>query len=278
MFRRLGLLLSDRFVVFVLLGAALFLWNALNDDAASKIHVGEDDIAMLEGRWLSQSGARPSPEELRALIDFHITEEVLFREAIRLGFDQDDTIVRRRLVQKMEFYIQNQFSEPNLTDEELRDHFSRTQALYAQPKRVSFNHVYLGEHDDVPVQQASEILGRLAASNSSEHWRQVGQPFLFDQSVGLKSRAELSEMFGSVFADDLFGEDALRTWIGPLESSYGWHLVSITDQRAEQTLSFEQVRDRVRQDLIESRQQQDKDAFLLDLKSNYEISTAAPTQ
>ena len=131
---------------FLLVGAILFVLFAAagresTEDTA--IVIDTDDIRLLSERWAMQWHRSPTDEELRNLVDGLIREEVLYREALALGLDRDDTVVRRRLVQKVEFLIADTVSlEP--ANFELQAYFDANAETYRQPARVSMTHIYLG--------------------------------------------------------------------------------------------------------------------------------------
>jgi len=104
--------LSDQFVWFLVLGASLFALHAYFNDPARQIRLGEADVTMLASRWEAQTGSTPTPEEVNSLVEYHVREEILAREAMRLGLDAGDAIVRRRLVQKMELLIRDRYEPP----------------------------------------------------------------------------------------------------------------------------------------------------------------------
>ena len=97
--------LREPLLHFVLIGALLFALTAWRQQqhGNAEIRITSGEIAQLAAFWETQSQRRPTSEELRRLIEERIDEEVLAREAVRLGLDRDDVIVRRRLAQKMAF-------------------------------------------------------------------------------------------------------------------------------------------------------------------------------
>ena len=141
-------LLREPLVHFLLAGAVLLGLSALFGqsfgigDSQNRIHVTAERIQQLRETWTRQRGAPPTAEQLRSLIEDFIREEVLYREAIASGLDQDDTIVRRRLAQKVEFLAQSVASTVEPPDTELRQFFEDNKDRYIVPTQVGFAHVY----------------------------------------------------------------------------------------------------------------------------------------
>lgn len=69
----------------------------------SRIVVSQARIAQLSGLFQKAWQRPPTAEELKGLVDAFVKEETYYREAIALGLDQDDTVIRRRLQQKLQF-------------------------------------------------------------------------------------------------------------------------------------------------------------------------------
>ena len=154
----------------VLIGLALFvIYYALNPSAgqrqdSNRIAITADDLAQIRLAWMAQWQRPPTPEEMRNLLDGKIREEVLFREAMALGLDKDDTIVKRRLAQKTEFVMEDASALREPADDELRRWFAQNAQRFATPSLVTFRHLYFSPdlrgaraRDD-----ATEVLRKLA--------------------------------------------------------------------------------------------------------------------
>ena len=132
----------------LLIGAALFaLYYALNPDAgqhqdSNRIVITADDLAQIRLAWMAQWQRPPTPEEMRNLLDGKIREEVLSREAMALGLDKADTIVKRRLAQKMEFVMEDASALREPVDDELRRWFAQNAQRFATSSLVTFRHLY----------------------------------------------------------------------------------------------------------------------------------------
>ena len=274
MFGRLVRILADRFVLFVALGAMLFVWESWGREDASIIRFEAGDISMIEGRWIAQNGTVPSPDELQALIDFQVREEVLVREAIRLGLDRGDSIIRRRLVQKMEFLIQNQIRTPTPSQEELLEYFEQNKSAYKTPPMVSFQHIFLKVVEEEAVAQAEIIKETLAGDIDPDLWRSFGAPFMFDREWIGKFHSQVGELFGREFADSVFALEPSDTWVGPIKSTYGWHCVRVLASQPERAPRLDEVRARVLADMGRLYRAQAEGAAWQKIRSRYSVSNA----
>ena len=134
-------------VHFLGIGALLFgLFALLNDDASSidanRIEITASNVERLREVWSKQWNRQPTETELKGLINSHIREEVLYREGLALGLDKNDTIIRRRLAQKMEFLFEDLADQVKPNERELERYFDRNRERYRHPVRISFTHVY----------------------------------------------------------------------------------------------------------------------------------------
>lgn len=272
MAERLAKLLRDRFVWFVLLGLALFVVDRATDREGYRIHVGPEQLTMLQGRWKAQSGLEPTAEELAALVEHHIEEEVLVREARRLGLDRDDVILRRRLAQKMEFLIRDGLQEPTPTPAALNAFFEQHRDRYVRPKRVGFRHVFLGNESQAAARDIAGLLEVLATDASGQAWRTLGVAFMLAREYSPRTHAQLAELFGTAFADRLLEEPAAGQWWGPARSSYGMHLVQVVVVEPAREPGITEVLDQLTTDYRAARLQTAEAAARARLRERYAIT------
>ena len=146
--RRLRRWLGEPLVQFLLIGTVLFLgYRALYPSPeagtpSTRIELTEDDLRQMSVAWLAQGRPAPTPEQMRSLVEMRVREEILYREALALGLDKGDTIVKRRLAQKMEFLFEDVSALREPTKEELRAWFEEHSGRFALPPRASFRHLY----------------------------------------------------------------------------------------------------------------------------------------
>ncbi len=268
-------------VHFLAIGAFLFaayLW--LNDPYATststRIEVSANDIDLLRTRWMKQWQRPPTQPELESLIEAHIREEVLYREALALGLDKDDTIVRRRMAQKVEFLVAD-LAVPTEPDEaELRAYFQENQERYRQPVSLSFAHIYFNpDRRGSSIQRDAQAeLDRLqAVKESPERARERGDRFMLAHEYVEKSAPEIARDFGQAFVRRLV-ELEPETWQGPVASGYGLHLVYISDRTESRLPEFAAVREKVENDFLIDRRREVNELAYQRLRERYEIVVA----
>lgn len=270
--------MSDQFVWFLFLGAGLFALHAYFDDPARRIQLGEADVTMLASRWEAQTGSAPTPEEVSSLVEYHVREEILAREAKRLGLDAGDAIVRRRLVQKMELLIRDRYEPPAPTEADLTEYFAEHAASYQEPERVGFRHVFLGAENDLSPAYVTEAQAKLADSKSPDAWRSIGKPFMLARQYAPLSATELSELFGPEFAAAVLSNSSAKDWIGPVRSAYGMHLVKVLDHHPASTPTLYQVRERVAADYRSAQIAVHEAEAWRDIRSRYQVAYPPPAE
>jgi hypothetical protein len=270
-------LIKEPLIHFLILGALLFaLNNVVGDssstDADNSIVISDPEVEWMQSTWNKKWGRQPTEDELQGLIEAYVREEVLYREGLAMGLDEDDTIIRRRLATKMEFLAKDigQIVEP--TEEELNEYFKANIDRYMEPSMISFSHIYFNlDNRENALGDAQTVLEKLQKNEmvSAEDW-QMGDPFMLHYDYGLKTQAEVMQLFGSTFSDTVF-EITPGGWQGPVQSGYGIHLVYIKDVVASREPLFDEVRDKVKNDLVSQRRTDSFDAFYKSLRDKYDI-------
>jgi hypothetical protein len=272
-------ILKEPLVHFLCIGVLIFLLYSvvapkdLVSGAGNEIVVSVEDVDRLSQDWSRKWNRLPSPEELEALVEARIREEVYCREALAMGLDRDDTVVRRRLMQKMEFLSNDLAAQDNPDDVTLRDYFLANADVYRQPAQVSFQHIYFSrDRRGNKVQQDAEAL--LAALNSKPDTaldsQALGDPFMHPAHFEQQSPAKVARVFGGDFATQLFKAEA-GSWQGPFVSGYGLHLLRIEEKSAAQLPELVTVIDDVRRDWMFAQRKQANELIYQRLKSRYQI-------
>lgn len=264
-------------VHFLLLGAILFgVFALVNDEAGSvdtkRIEVTTGDIERLQEGWSKRWNRPPTQEELSGLIDSHIREEVLYREGLALGLDQNDTIIRRRMMQKMEFLF-NDLAELNPPDDSaLNQYLLENQEKYKIPARVSFTHIYFSvdKRGAKAVEDAKKVRPGLKALRAPEK----GDSFMMAYDFDRETPFEVERLFGKYFSDQLFTLEA-NVWQGPIESGYGLHLVRISEKIDSQIPELAFVVDKVRTDWMYEQRKKMNEEIYEKFKERYEIVVEA---
>ncbi|HEV8332462.1 MAG TPA: peptidylprolyl isomerase [Steroidobacteraceae bacterium] len=256
---------------FVLIGALLFAltaWRQQQQDH-SEIRITSGEVAQLAAFWETQSQRKPTAAELRGLIEERIDEEVLAREAVRLGLDRDDVIVRRRLAQKMAFVSDDLAVVGEPAEADLRAYFEAHKETYTTPDLYALRHVFFnpdrhGMALDADAQRALQRLARGANPN------EVGDPFMLARELADVSRDDIARDFGSGFAEAVTTSKP-GTWAGPVRSPFGVHLVKLESHAPSSVARFADVRDRVREACLAQQQQDANAALRAKLRQQYRI-------
>jgi len=253
---------------FATFGALLFFAYGLLHDTrtsdANRIELSAADIERIRELWAMQWKRPPTENELQGLVEAHIREEVLYREALAMGLDEGDTVIRRRLAQRITFMAEDLASRVEPTPEELQRHFEAQLDRYLLPARVSFSHIYFSV-DRRGDEAESDARAALAHPETAR-----GDPFMLQSDFPSRTQQEVRELFGVDFARALF-EVEPADWRGPIASSYGLHLVRVHERTEGRKPELSEVRDRVRNDLLDLRRREADKALVDSLKERYEI-------
>jgi hypothetical protein len=270
--RGLGTLWREPLCLFLLLGGFIFALDAVLNPELDENHilVQQSDLQRLRAAAVKQWNREPDAEQLRHLVDEFIREEVLYRAAIASGLERDDVIVRRRMVQKMDFLAQADVPLPE--EAEVQAFYESNRQRYSVPAQLAFRQLYFapGGAGGAASPRAQAALSALQV-NPAQPVQGDLMP-LAEHFVG-QSLVSVARDFGERFARQLF-ELPLGQWQGPLQSAYGWHLVYVERHAEPQVLPLAAVRERVAADLTHLRQQQARDAAYQALRSRYQIEVA----
>jgi hypothetical protein len=258
----------------LLFGVFLLLYKD-KEDSEKIITIRNSDVTQLIARWNAQFKRNPTEQELRAMLNNHIREEVLYREAKTLGLDRDDVIIRRRLAQKMEFLFQDLLADADPTEEELASFFERNMDIYQIPARVTFSHVYFNTEIRTPEEarvRAVLVRDELNVSpETSEGAAEKGDYLMLPYDYSALSREEVSNLFGNTaFTDSLF-QDEVGTWQGPEFSAYGLHLYYVQQRSDARVPDLMEVRERVLEDLLHERRVQANELLFEEFRGQYVI-------
>ena len=275
-------LLREPLLHFMLLGFGLFLlhgWMAGPGGGAGKsIVITQGRIEQLAAGFARMHQRAPGASELEALIDDAIREEIFYREAKALGLDQDDTIVRRRLRQKLEFVSEDVVPVPEPTDVQLLGYLQANPEKFRSETRYSLSHVYLNpqRHGQRLAGDTQVLLAELQRVGATADASKLGDAFLLEHHFQSVAASELVRLFGAGF------EAALRAlptgeWQGPVPSGYGAHLVFVDRRDDGRVAALEHVRGEVRREWIHEQRQQANERFYADLRKRYEVTVERAT-
>jgi peptidyl-prolyl cis-trans isomerase C len=223
--------LREPFIHFLILGGLLFgLYEFTSSDSTaaseSTLKISLEMIQTLEEQWLARNGRDVEESVLDELIENLIREELLVREAKRLGLDQNDVIIHRRLMQKMDFLAANLSSMAVPDDEVLQGYYEANKEAYRVDEKRSFTHIYFsGEKRGANAEaDAQAFLDKPLEEKALESRRNVGDNFILTYDYKARSQQQVAQVFGTKFSEKLFALEILN-WQGPIVSEYGAHLV-----------------------------------------------------
>ena len=267
-FRRLlHALVTGRFVWFLAVGLLLFgldRWRQDRDDY--HIIVDLPLLEKLAAQWQGQTQRLPDANELDALVEGYVREEILVREARRLSLDKDDVIIRRRLAQKYEFFLANADVSADPDADTLQKFFDANRARYRLPETFSFNHVFFDNENE-----ARAAVTQLNTDESN--WRSLGRPFMLNRSYRSVTADRLVVEMGDAFVVALRGLPEAR-WSGPVVSAFGAHAVKLVARDTGGDVAFDDVASHVARDWQMFRQKAARDTAMDELRSKYKVELA----
>jgi parvulin-like peptidyl-prolyl isomerase len=266
---------------FLLIGAGLFLifgWRGgpaslpagQTSPPSAKIVITQDDIDQTITTFTKTWQRPPTEEEAKGLVEDLVRNEIYYREALVIGLDRDDSVIRRRMRQKMEFILEDITAQVEPTDEDLRAFMKKHPDSYLVDPEIAFRHVYVNaaKRGKNAGTDALEILARLNAGADPDA---VGDPFLLASDVPLSPLWDVSKQFGEPFGRKLL-ELKQNSWAGPVPSGFGLHLVFVRKRTGGRLADLKDVREMVKRDWMAERQKELKDAAYGKLRERYVVT------
>ena len=253
------------------LGGALlifaFFWatGSDRDPADYAISIDETDVARLKTDWIQNFRRAPTQQELDGLIDQEIAEEIYYREALRLGLDKNDPVIRRRLFTKMRFVDGENTENLKPTDAILQQWLDKDPAKYALSPLYDFEQIYLGQIS------AATARDRIDQLNDGVGSAAFAQSISLPAALNRVSSDDIARQFGDRFAEQLEKQE-IGIWGGPILSGFGAHAVKITAKAPGKAAALEDVRQRVVNDWHAAQQTAQKEKALSRYRAQYEIT------
>lgn len=218
--------LREPLVIFALIGGGLFaLDHGLSDGGgAREIVVSTQRVEALRADFQTREHRPPTAAELDRMVEHWVRNEALFRQARALGLDQDDQIIRRQLIRKMRFLLEDTHPLPEPTREALQAHLQAHPERYGQPMRIGFEHVFIAR--GAQATQRAEALLRRLRSAEADAALPPGDPFPGPAQITPADATAVHKRFGRDFFDALT-ELPPQQWWGPIASPAGLHLVRV---------------------------------------------------
>jgi peptidyl-prolyl cis-trans isomerase C len=268
--------MREPLVHFVIAGFALFVVYALLHperfaaDTSRRIELSATEVGRVELAFIARWQRQPTPSEMRGLLASEVRNEILAREAVALGLDQNDVIIKRRLAQKMEFVADDTSGLRDPTRDELRAWFDVHSSEFAPASRVTFRHVYFSsDHRGAGAEGAARKA--LTSASNRRDAAPRGDSFMFQDYYAGQTEAQVAQVFGSDFARTLFSSPTQR-WSGPFASGLGWHIVWAEEVSPGEVPSFEVVEADVRDRWMFEQREATKRAGFEAMLARYEVA------
>jgi len=313
---------------FLLIGGLIFIvnveWKSRTPNNPGKPYneellISAGKIEQLRNDLMAESGLPPTPQLLQAAVEAAIIDEILYREALSLGLDQNNPSIQRRLVQVARFVVEDpgqdedtlyklsvrlglnrsdlvvrrhlitqmrliaeivpmNKEEPIPTDTKLEEFINQHPEKYMVPGGVRLTHVYLSKDRRVMYAEADarRMLKELQSKGINPvDASKLGDPFLLGQNISWKSHKRLEQLFGPDFANSVIGLP-IAEWSGPIQSSYGWHIVWLHGKQKDKLPTVESIRNKVLTDFLQVRREKRLRETLSDLRAKYSIRIEYP--
>lgn len=276
--------LNEPLLHFLLIGIVLFaLYDYMNRgrigvDSSKQIALTLDDLRTMETYFESQWHRQPTPQEFQAMVEEKVQEEVLYREGLAMGLDKDDTIVKRRMAQKMQFLAEDVAAAHEPSTAELRAWFAKNSSKFALPSRYSFRHLYFSpdKRQQSAQQDAAKALAMISGQpEDSKLANSLGDRFMFQDYYGDRAPSAIAKEFGPPFA---VAVEKLKpgSWQGPIESGYGWHLVFVDTVVPGRIPAFEEIESDVKTDWLGEQKAQAWQKAYAEMRAKYTVLLPAP--
>jgi len=262
---------------FFILGLAVFGLHSFLDREPEVIdtdpylvEVSSADIEWMQTLFKKRMGRTPAVNELRGQVHHLIREQILSREAVAMGLDEGDMVVRRRLAQKMEFLFKDLSALSEPTEDELRKHFHENRQNYAIPNEATLTQVYFNsERRGIEnAKQAVQMLMKAGVDPSRAS--SLGDVSMLTPDCNQCSENEIRNRFGTAFAGAVMKQEP-GAWVGPVQSAYGLHAVYIHDRQDTKIPAFEAVAEQVKNDWMSAKRNQNTQKVYGDIRSRYRV-------
>ena len=272
--------LREPLLHFLLLGALLFVLFAwLGGDTgpmSNRITVSQAQVQQLATAFTKIWQRPPTEEELKGLVDDYVREEIAYREAVAMGLDRDDTIIRRRMRQKLEFLVEDAASAMPPTESELQAYLDAHPDSFRFEPQVAFRQVYVDpSRDGDAAKRALALLAQLREVGPGAALDGLGDSIMLDPELPLLRQDEVARLFGTEFAERVVTLPPGR-WEGPVQSGYGLHLVMVRELVPGREATLDEVRRDVERELLGERRREQLAAMYDELLDKYSVTIEGP--
>jgi hypothetical protein len=271
-------ILKEPLFHFFVLGVFVYVLYGLfasfeNEPAENTIVVTKGEIDWMKDTWTKRWNRPPTYAELEGLIDQHIEESIFYQEALKMGLDQNDVIIRRRLAQKLKFLQEDLLKPGEPSEEELKDYFIENISIYSSDEVITLTQIFYDpdKRGSITLQDAENDKSRLTEMDIDDIDPKIfGDYFMLQNYYPGRSQQDIAKLFGSEFARNVMSLEPDK-WHGPVLSGYGTHLVYVTDRIEPVESKFEDVRDLVLEDWRVDQQEKMNQLFAEGVIARYTV-------
>jgi len=265
---------------FIVIGAIVFAFYSFIKgsyvDENYAIQITKSEVEAMIDKWMAQMKRPPAREEIDIFLEDYVQREILFREAKAMGLDKNDMVVKNRMLQKIDFLTNDLLVAANPTDAEALKYFNDSLEKYTIPGKIDFIHIFFNldkrTFDDA---KQSALKVKKSLNNFSmvpNNYFENGDLFILPYEFFNLSKDDVSNKFGqSELSEEIFSLEE-KKWSGPFVSSYGMHLVYISNKKSSTTLQFEDVKSDIEDELIKIKRREAKKRLISELKKKYVIT------
>lgn len=273
---KLHCLIREPLLHFLLIGAGLFiLFNQIGEptiEADRRIIITQSDLDFLATSWLRSTGRPAAALEREQQLEHYIREQVLSREAMAMGLDKNDAIVRRRLAKKMEYLFNDLSFIPEPTETELSNFLSEHTSKFTRPADITFTQIFFDpdQRDKKTGEDAEKLLEQLKETTADVDTIDMGDRSLLPYNLTNARKNEITSIFGEEFSNQAFTLP-VASWQGPIISEYGIHLIYINSRTEARLPPHTEIRERVANEWRTMKKHTINEIFYQSLLQRYEI-------
>jgi len=269
--------LREPLIHFFVLGLAVFGLHAVLerkpeaiDDDPYLVEVSSADIEWMRTIFNKQMGREPTVQDLRGGVNQLIREQILSREAVAMGLDEGDIVVRRRLAQKMTFLFKDLSAMTEPTEDDLQNYYTENRPKYEIPPQVTFTQVYFSvdSRGVDGAKQAAQAL--IKEGDNPSKAPTLGDATILSPDCAQCNVREIRDRFGTDFAEAVKNL-APGAWYGPVMSAYGFHAVYIHERQDAKLPNFQDIVDKVRNDWMFANQEENTRKVYGEIRSRYRV-------
>ena len=262
-------ILQEPLLHFAVVGSLLFFYLSSNDVTTKpQVVISEGRINQLTAQFSKTRQRTPSAEELKALIDNQVREDLAFKHGTQMGLVENDSIIKRRVQQKLEFMLNDSIASIEPSREELQAYLDTHQDKFIIAPVYSFKHIYINPEKH---ESTNAFIAELKKENLDEVYQDRGDTIMLESEYIDIGSLQIARLFGRKFTENL-DTITLNKWQGPVKSGFGLHLVIIDKKTSEHVATLNEMELEIKRNYRIAAQKQAIDAFYQELQKEYSVT------